>query len=511
MSRRLLLALELVLLVLAGWQAWEVVAAMAARWRAPFDLEWMEGATLITGLRASRGLPFYTPPGPDYIPFIYPPLYAWTLGGLATFFPVDYPLGRGVSIVCTGLAAAAAYAAARQEKARPALAIACAALFLTAWDDGGTFYDLVRIDMLSLALCAWAVVLARGDRPWRAVAGGLLLAVAFAAKHHAALLGVPIAIALWARHGWRRAALFAASSAGPALAFTVAMQIATDGLFVTYLLGVPSAHGIVAERALPTLKNGRLVGAQAELWRALPWSTTAGLLFLLAWPRRLYWGGLAITLLLTVSLMRGHHGGYLNVLIPALWLQALFPAFVRSALADATVGWRVLLRRVAPHLAVVLAGVELVAADTDYAKFRPRPGDAAAHARFVDELRALPEPLLVPHAPWAAVQAGKAPSLALIALWDVNHEGGPLVGSVRRIEDAVRDRHWAAVVTTSEAFGYGLTKHYERVASLVNANIPTRTGWNVRLKSVWKPRSGEPAPASDEEPRRRKKRDRAPR
>jgi hypothetical protein len=320
------------------------------------------------------------------------------------------------------------------------------------------------------------------------VLGGLLLAVAFMAKQHAAMLGFPIAVALWARHGWRRAALFAAASAGPALAFVIAMQAHTGGLFLTYLVEVASGHPIVASRALPSVQGGKIEGAQAELWRALPWTTTVGLLLAWAWPRRLYWGGLAFTLLVTVSLMRGHHGGFLNVLIPMMWLQALFPAFVAAALRDATVGWRVLLRRIAPHVAAVLAGVQLLAADDDYTRFVPRPRDAEAHAKVVDEIRALPGRVFVPHAPWVAVQAGKEPSVALIALWDIDHKGGPFKDRVKLVERAVRDHHWGAVVTSKDTLGYGLSKYYTRERDLDTTGVPTVTGWRVRLKSVWVPK-----------------------
>ena len=80
MSRRILLALELAVLLVAALQLWEVATVTWARLNYGYDLEWMEGATLLTGLRAQEGLTFYTLPQLDYIPFIYPPVYAWLLG-----------------------------------------------------------------------------------------------------------------------------------------------------------------------------------------------------------------------------------------------------------------------------------------------------------------------------------------------------------------------------------------------------------------------------------------------
>ena len=482
MSRRVLIGLELLLLAAAAWQTWEVGAAMAARLQANFDLEWMEGATLITGLRASEGLPFYTRPSPDYVPFIYPPLYAWILGLLAQVFPLGYTLGRAVSIVSTVAASAAIVFGAWREGARPALALGCGALFLGCYADGGTFYDLVRTDALSIALLGWALVLARR---WP-VAGGLLLAVAFAAKHHAALFGFPLVFALWRTEGRATALRFAVASVVPALLFTIAMQVQTGGLFVTYLLGVPANHGIMLDRALPNLgASGRPQGAQWELWKALPITTTAVLLLTWRWP--IYWIGVAITGLLTASLMRGHHGGYLNVLIPMLWIQALLPALALRASA-----WRF-----TPHLVTLLVAVQVVQGRESLARYLPRPADAQNAERLIDELRALPEPLLIPHAPWYGVLAGHAPSLALITLWDIDHTGGPLDDEVRVIRDAMAGHHWASIVIPDGKLGYDLRKYYRVVGRIESPAVPTRTGWNVRLKQVWAPAlDGDAAPAT---------------
>lgn len=485
MNRRLLLALDLLLLTLTAWQGWRVAMAMAARVDAPFDLEWMEGGTLITGLRASQGLPFYTEPGVDYVPFIYPPLYAWILGALAQVAPLGYALGRSVSVVCTVLASGALAFAAWREGARPALALACAGLFWSCYAEGGTFYDLVRTDALAIALLGWALALSRGESKAETIAGGLVLAVAFAAKHHAAAFGFPIAIGLWLRDGWRRAALFALASAVPALVFTIGMQVATGGLFVTYLLEVPRYHGMAMDRLLPNVQGGRVQGAQAELLRALPFATIAGLLLAKWWPNRGYWVGVALTGLVVASVMRGHQGGFLNVLIPMLWILSLFPALIAGALARVPrlERWKPW----APHVAAVLAAVQLWEGRDDLSRYLPRPDDARNAARLVEELRKLPEPMLVPHAPWLPVMAGKQPSLALIALWDIDHVGGPFKDDVRKVKQALADKHWATVVTPDADLGYGLATHYV-VAKRLPSGPPTRTGWNVRLRRVWVPK-----------------------
>lgn len=487
MVHRLQLVLDLAVLALAALVVGEIAPVTAARLSYDYDLEWMEGATLITGLRAHDGLPFYTRPSPDYIPFIYPPLYAWLLGALGHLFPIGYPLGRAVSAVATVLGAGALVYAARRHGARWPMAVGVAAMFLGTYENAGTFYDLVRIDGLSIALLGWALAVASLPGRRAALVGGLLLAVAFACKHHAAIFGFPLALWRWRSEGRREALVFAAAAAVPALAFTVAMQLATDGLFLTWLLEVPARHGMVAERIVPRLQVTTApafkvtgTGAAAECLLALPLTTLAALL-LPWWMRRGYWIAVSAVALLTVTLMRGHTGGYLNVLVPMFWVQALWPVLAAQALGA---------RPWANPLFTALVAAQLWEGRADLDRYAPTEEDRRAAARFVDELRGLPEPLLIPHAPYAAVLAGKAPQLALIALWDISHEGSPFRGGVRGVERALAEGRWAAVVLPDDSLGYGLKQGYVRARTLKHPPPRTRTGWPVRLRQVWVPKGG---------------------
>lgn len=494
MPRAVRLVLEALVLALAAWQLFDVGTAVANRIDANFDLEWMEGATLLTGLRFSQGLPFYTEPAPDYIPFIYPPLYAWILGVLSSIFPLGYTLGRGVSVACAVAAMVVLALGARREGARWPMALGAAALFVGCYEEGGTFYDLVRIDSLALALTGSALVLARGESRAAAVGGGLLLALAFAAKHNMALFGLPILWWRWRTFGRRDAIVFVAASAGPALVFTLALQAYTGGLFLTYLLEVPAFHGMVIERALPNLQRGRWEGAPVELVRALPYTTTVAVLSAWLWARTrggAYWGAVLVTGLVMASLMRGHQGGYLNVLIPMLWLLSFAPIVVEQGVGAHP---RVAGSRFAPWLPVVataLLAAQLWEGRGNLVRFLPTAADRRAAAALVEELRTLPGPVLMPHGPWYPVLAGHAPSFALIALWDVDKKGGPLLRESRVVDRAIREGHWATIVTPDEKLGHGLKDHYTRARKLKAPQFPTRTGWGVRFRWVWQP--GAPA------------------
>ncbi len=489
---------DVVVLVLIAWQVYDLALAMSVRYTANFDLEWMEGATLITGLRAAEGRAFYTLPQADYIPFIYPPLYAWVLGALSHVAPLGYPLGRGVSIVCTIIATVALAWTARREGATWPVALGAAALFLGCYEEGGSFYDLVRIDALAMALTALALLFGRVASTRGAVAAGVLLAIAFSAKHNMALFGLPIALWRWRTRGLKDALLFVAASAGPALAFVIVMQVQTNGLFLTYLLGVPAEHGAVWTRGLPNLSKGRVEGAQAELVRALPVLVTAAALGLPLWIRTragAYWGAVALTAVVMVSIMRAHQGGYLNVLIPAFWVLPLLGVVLAVELQ----GRKGRLGAWSPVVVSAVLAAQLWEGRGDLRRYLPNDRERAAAGALVDELRSLPGPVLMPHGPWYPVLAGHAPSIALIALWDVDHTGGPLEREARVVDRAMRSHHWATIVSADDKLGHGLKEHYERSGTLKAPSFSTHTGWPVRFGSIWAPKASAAPEGSPDE------------
>lgn len=491
MTRWLPRLLDLLLLAYAASVVAEVGRAVVARATYGFDLEWMEGATLLSAMRAGAGESIYGLPTLDYIPFIYPPLYAWVVGALSHVVPLGYTLGRSVSTVGTLAAAAAIVYAARGAGARWSWALAGAAAFLGTYEDAGTFFDLVRTDGLAMGLLGWALVVA--ERPGRraAVIGGLLLAVAFTAKHHAAMFGLPIALVRWRRDGWRDALTYGLCAAVPAGLFTIGMQVATGGLFLTWLLEVPASHGIVAERVYPwievkawsplAVKTG---GAPIEVWKALPVLVTAALLAP-AWAARRggYWGVVTLIALVTVALMRGHVGGFVNVLIPGYWVAAVGGTLALTAAARwRWFGW------VVPFL----LAAQLYEGRADLTRYVPTEADRAAGAKLVETIRDLPDPVLIPHAPYYAVLAGKEPSFALICLWDISHQGGPLRREGRVVDRAMRQQHWGSIVLPDDKLGRGLKEHYRRARALPARAPGTRTGWGVRLREVWLPKAVDP-------------------
>ncbi|MDG1478871.1 MAG: hypothetical protein P8R54_04735 [Myxococcota bacterium] len=478
---------QLILAVAVGVLLWQT---FAGRVLYPYDLEWMEGGMLLHGLRVMEGQGLYVEPTASFIPYIYPPLYSWLLGGLGEIFGLDYALGRSISMVGTLVAAAGLVAAIAGERLGVLLGIGAAGLFLTGYDESGSFYDLVRADGVLIGLVAWALVAARHG--WLRTSG-LLLTGAYLAKHSVAILGLSILYWLWKNTDRAAATRFVAWSVGPALLVTGAVQLSGDGLFLTYLLGVPSRHPFVLGRFIP--------GAEREIFMTLPLTLGLAGLTAAAWlartrfpslnrpPRPIgsglsYWliqGGM---LVLLSAVMRGHHGGYVNVLIPGIWAAALWSAL---AVGRVRAEWPLLTVRIATSL--LIAG-QLWVGRWDPAPLTPTAEDVAAGDALIEEIAEVDGEVLAPQFPWYPVMAGKTPYFHLIALWDINHTGGPLEHGVAHIEQAMSDKHWAAIFTANSKLEHGFKKNYRRQSTIQSGTaMQPVTGWRVRPRYRYIPRT----------------------
>ncbi len=479
-ARAARLLAELPPVLLCAWIVWVFARTVADRVGYPYDLEWMEGGMLLHSLRVLEGQPIYIEPTADFIPYLYPPLYAWVVAGLSLLPGVDLSLalGRLVSILGTLAAAGALVAAARTERAPWGLAIGAAGLYLSCYEDSGAFYDLVRTDGLLMGLVSWSLVAARRGQ---LRTSGLLLTLAYAAKHSFAVFGAPTLVWLLWTGGRGPALRFLLWSVTPALAYTLAMQLGSGGHFLTWMLEVPGAHGVVMRRLFP--------GALEEIVGALPYTSGAAALIGLAWVRRwsaggAFWVAQGVLALALASLMRGHTGGFTNVLMPGHWAVALW----------AVLGLGALTRRWTNPLLLGAAGA-LVAAQIGLAawqpgRFLPTPEDRAAGDALVERVRAIEGEVLSPYAPWIPVLAGKRPYWHLIALWDIDYKQGPYYKASRRVDRAIADRRWDAIlVGDDDKLGHGVKKHYEKLERIRYKGrvFFPKTGWRRRPELIYVP------------------------
>ena len=74
-NKRALPWIEILILLCVCAAALSFLYVVTGRLWFQYDLEWTEGGILLAALRLVDGLPLYTVPSIDYVPFPYPPLY----------------------------------------------------------------------------------------------------------------------------------------------------------------------------------------------------------------------------------------------------------------------------------------------------------------------------------------------------------------------------------------------------------------------------------------------------
>ncbi len=221
-----------------------LMACFAARIWFPLELEWMEGGALHQALRLQQGLPIYPAPSAEFVPFLYTPLYPALLAALGLVFPLDYALGRLVSVLAVAAVGAGLWRLVGREGKPRAHQAAAVGLWCAGYVFAFRWYDVARADSLFLALLLWGLVLLRdaAGRPRRAALAGLLVALAFWTKQTAAVFVLASGLAaLWVAPRellWYAGTIAAVDGGG-----VLVGQRLTDGHLWRYIYELHQAHG----------------------------------------------------------------------------------------------------------------------------------------------------------------------------------------------------------------------------------------------------------------------------
>ena len=321
-SRRVVRAGRLVDVALAGFSGAFVLVffwIIAQRLAYPYGLEWLEGALFQQARRAAFGLPLYTAPGPDYVPIIYPPLFAWLGAPLVLLIPSGMLGLRVLSTGATLITAALLFKLTRDETRSAFAGALSASLYLAMYRISGAWYDIARVDAVFVALLFAAVAAARrAKNGWGWALAGALFAAATLTKHPAAFVMAAIAGDALLRR--RKAAIALPLSAGVILlgAFA-ALESSSGGWFSFYVLKLPGGDPWSAEIFMNAFIKDLLGPLPIAIAAAL------GCLFI-RWSGGREWRVWAVLLMVTAlgsAWSRAHIGGSPNTLMPVFAVLAL--------------------------------------------------------------------------------------------------------------------------------------------------------------------------------------------
>jgi hypothetical protein len=422
--RLLSAACAAILLAPAVKQVETVIAILRARFACPLDIEFLEGAHIYHAWRMAQGLPLYVDWTTGFATLPYPPLYWVAVRAAFGVFGFTDQAGRAVSIA--SLIVAASVLSFLAAKAAPnrlfavAFAVIAAAGICTGYPCCGGAYDIVRSDMMSMALVVVGAALAGDGRLSSARAWAV--AVALSASIYTKQTGVVFsAWVLW--YALRRDArgglhLLVAMAVLCGVPFVI-LEAMTRGWFATWLF-YPFHHGL---RSWLWIDSVAGFIQHAPFLLVLPWLVPE--LHRRRWldPTTSLWTGMLIAAMVSSALAFMKGLSWRNVWMPELLLA--WPVGL-MLLGDALhgLGPRVATSRFAAWGSLAVLGGVLASFHYDVASLEPTADRWSAAKALDDLVRSLDGGVVVTTDPMAAVRAGKGGPQPFLPAYDDAKTGG---------------------------------------------------------------------------------------
>lgn len=485
------------MIVAFGFIVVYVVIAMS-RLTFPYDIQWMEGGMVDHVRRIMAGEPLYVAPDVDFTPYIYTPFYFYVSAAVSTVTGVGLFQLRLVSLFASLVSFALIGALVRHETRNTFAAIVSVGLFSATFVLGGAWFDLARNDTLMLALVLGGMYVAKVVDSWRGVVmSAVLFTLAGLTKQTALAIAIAIAV-YYALTNWRYGLAFVAIFGGLTLAFTLALDSASNGWYTYYAFDLPGQHPWVWAMLV-------------DFWRLdlapVIVAGGVGLIYLLtiwrdSWRNFLFYGLLAGAMIGSAWLSRLHEGGYINVLIPAFAMIAITFGLGVDRLAKLTFITRHPSRLVMIYALCLVQFALLIYTPADH---MPTSADRAAGEHVVETIRNIDGDVWMVHHGYISYRAGKDAIFAhRMALEDVMRGTDTQIRDAlaENIQQAIAEQRFSAIIFDGSRDDFILVDYYfanlqefyvgvgEILPEEFDGALWSRTGLPVRPYYIFVPISG---------------------
>ncbi len=237
--------LRLTLFTLAAWFFGLVLYVTLSRISYPFDLEWMENASLIQVLRLLDGKLLYVEPNLEYIPTIYPPFYYYLSSLVAKIIAVRWflPL-RLVSLSASFGIILMIFVIVFRETHSRYWAFIAACFFSATFLVGGAWFDIARVDTLSVFLVIFATFWLGMSAYPTSLFAGLLFTCAFFTKQTSLLMISGLLVCGFIFQNRRNAILAGLTFVMSSSLWLWYEYVQSSGWFWYYFFILPSLHSL---------------------------------------------------------------------------------------------------------------------------------------------------------------------------------------------------------------------------------------------------------------------------
>ncbi len=421
------------------------VGLVVLRVRYPFELEWLEGASVDHVRTILSGRPLYAPPSLDFVPLTYTPGFFYLGALLSKVLGVGFLPLRLISIVSSFLLLfVIGRIVVRETRDRDAGLLA-AGLFAATFGWTGGWLDLARTDCLFLLIVLVAIYVLRWSTSARAAAlAGALLSLAFLAKQTAVVVAVPLAL-ICATRGWRPLVSFTGVVLAGVVGTTMVFNRLTDGWYFYYVYLVPRQHPVSLQSIIGFWRY--------DLMRPFAIALLGSLAYLV-WKLRTAERSVAIFYGLTGAglfggawLSRLHSLSFVNVVLPAYAAVAIvFPIAAHDLVSWAKRGRSERTTMTVP-VVVALGLAQLALLLYSPVSFVPTARDVRTGQDLLRHLAETPGRIFVPYHGYLPAMIGRQTTANATPMADVIRGGVTDVelGFARQLDEALRTHYYGAV------------------------------------------------------------------
>ncbi|MFO0389218.1 MAG: ArnT family glycosyltransferase [Alphaproteobacteria bacterium] len=428
----------------------------------PFHLEWMEGHTVDIILRLREGLPFYTKPTLEYVPYIYTPYYFYVATFVSFFTGVDFLAGRLVSLLSTFCLVWLLYAWMRKEGGDKLLSWVAAGLYLSTYVLSARWFDVARVDSLYLLLMASGLYVFYFDRSkYVGLVSGCIFAAAFFTKQSALLALIPCFLAaLYIRP---RAALIAGSvTAVIILVGCLLLEYNSNAWFSFFVYHVPAGH-VNDGRKILTFWTEDLIPhcAMMVVVAVFGWLST----YKNGHKALLWYASIALGFIGSAYLSRIHSYGHSNVIMPAHFALALLSGLL---LMHSAGKYKII--NIVACFALIYQFYSLI---YDPQRFVPNQDAIARGNALLEEIRNIEGEVLVSELQYVQPRVGKKTYTVGMAGFDLMRadlKGRNQVKTeyVQSIANAIKNKKFSAIVVGYFIRLGELRGHYQLLKTIDN-------------------------------------------
>lgn len=434
------------------------VLIAAVRMSYPFELEWMEGASLEHVRRILSGLPLYVKPSIEFVPLGYAPFYYYCSALGAALLGVGFLPLRLVSTMAAIGCFWLLFIWVRKETDSRLAGLLAAGLFAATFEISGWWFDLARVDSLFMMLfIAGSLIVRRSSAPVAQITAAVLLCLAFHTKQTALPMTVPVLVYAFLqsrRHPYLLPGVFVVLLVASSIWLA---RMNEDGWYAFYVWHLQGQRGL---RWLQLPFTLLFVVSHFALTVLLGACYAVVRIRLNAWSDLGFWVALGAGMVGSAAAAKLQDGAYYNNLVPIYAYAALLFGIGFNSLRQ----WTAVAKSKPLMVFVYLLCLCQVAAFIyDPTKQIPSTQDEAAGRQLVEAMARTPGEVFVPSHGYLAILAGKngyAHTMAIRDLCASGCEGGTDTGIRDIIRAAIRERRFSAIVSDEYDSEYRIADDY---------------------------------------------------